>query len=173
MGVCLARLWGPVTATKSYVRTRFENPLHRTCLPPQDEEPFYAESHTCNLNSTYFGQTRRTYCSTRTVGILQRPPTPSSGPNATTRPTAESAEMALVRSFILAVVLIHNAHAMAGSAAQWKSYLAFNADIGWRGYATVIDPQTAVPNLPGVEYNHFCMPQMTTDPLPWCALRRA
>lgn len=63
--------------------------------------------------------------------------------------------MALVRSFILAVVLIHNAHAMAGSAAQWKSYLAFNADIGWRGYATVIDPQTAVPNLPGIEYNHF------------------
>jgi hypothetical protein len=61
--------------------------------------------------------------------------------------------MALTRLLLLTFAW-HHASAMS-SAAPWKSYLAFNANSGWRGYATIIDPATAVPTLPGIEYSHF------------------
>ena len=49
----------------------------------------------------------------------------------------------------------HAAAFSSSSPSAWKSYCAFNADVSWRGYATTIDPKTAVPSLPGVEYSHF------------------
>ena len=51
-------------------------------------------------------------------------------------------------------LLLPFAHALSATT-PWKSYLAYNADVGWRGYATLIDPRTAVPTLPGVTYSHF------------------
>ena len=41
------------------------------------------------------------------------------------------------------------------ASSPWGAYLAFNADVSWRGYATRVDPSTCVPTLPGIEYTHF------------------
>ena len=38
--------------------------------------------------------------------------------------------------------------------APWPCFCKFNVG-AWRGYAVSIDPKTFVPNLPGVEYDHF------------------
>ena len=34
----------------------------------------------------------------------------------------------------------------------WEAYGKFNTDVAWRGYALAIDPETAEPSLPGIEY---------------------
>ena len=59
-----------------------------------------------------------------------------------------------LRRALLCCLLFQRSHALSATS-PWSAFTAFNADAAWRGYAYAVDPATAVPKLPGIEYSHF------------------
>ena len=60
-----------------------------------------------------------------------------------------------LRRALLCCLLFQRSHALSSATSPWSAFTAFNADAAWRGYAYAVDPATAVPKLPGIEYSHF------------------
>ena len=68
-----------------------------------------------------------------------------------------AASLASTRGLLLVTAGLSAPRAPSATCSQdapWPSFRRFNEG-AWKGYAVIVDPATAVPRLPGIQYEHF------------------